>query len=131
MRQRRGRHSAPAASQVRPRDLPADGALQLVFPYRSEIFAAQNPPRFTLPLLHGVAAELRLPQMPQLRGNARRRVVRQFLKVRPASATFRIAARSASRRTAHRAASAARFAVVPFSEFAASFPPFPPISFLG
>src|SRR5207245_4864661 len=35
-----------------------------------------------------------------------------------------------SRRKARRAAFAARFAAVPFSEFSASFPPFPPTSFL-
>src|SRR5260370_4735631 len=66
--------AAPASSH----HVPANRATELVFPHCSKVFAAQHRADSARPLLHNEPAVLRLSQMPQLRGDARRRVMRQF-----------------------------------------------------
>jgi len=56
----------------------SNGAPDLVFPDGSEILATQDRARSPGTFLHHKSAELRLAQMAQLRGDARRRVVRQL-----------------------------------------------------
>lgn len=57
---------------------PVRSALQPILPNRAEIFAAQNPAGYALLLLHLVSAKFRFAQMPQLRGDAGRRVMREL-----------------------------------------------------
>src|SRR5260370_3836853 len=66
--------AAPASSH----HVPANRATELVFPHCSKVFAAQHRADSARPLLHNEPAVLRLSQMPQLRGDARRRGMRQF-----------------------------------------------------
>src|SRR6266568_1965233 len=65
-------------ARVRTHELPAYCALELILPDRSEVFSAQELAHGARPFLHHESAVLRLAQMPQLRGNACRRVMRQL-----------------------------------------------------
>src|SRR5229473_2521572 len=66
------------APRARTHQLPANRALDLILPDRAEVLPAQDSGDHARPLLYDKPAVLRLSQMPQLRGNARRRVMRQF-----------------------------------------------------
>src|SRR5712664_2311316 len=77
------RHEPPqnlrsSAASASSHHVPANRATELVFPHCSKVFAAQHRADYARPLLHNEPAVLRLSQVPQLRGNACRRVVRQF-----------------------------------------------------
>jgi hypothetical protein len=72
-----GRDARSSAARVCSQH-SANAPPQLVFPHRAKVFPAQDRARYPLPLLHRVAAVLRLPQVAQLRRDACRRVMRQL-----------------------------------------------------